>query len=111
MADFGVADISGIVGGTAGVGVLAKYVWDSVKGRRDQLEEKAETRTELKIDALAQGQARIELIVRDLSNGHASTAGTLSELKNRINEGLGDHKARINALELWRAGVDAKRRR
>lgn len=106
-------DLLGVVGGglgaAAGVGVLARYVWDSVKGRKEKLEEQAESRTEMKLDALVAGQTRVELDLRDLRNAISNQAGAIAGVKERVEGVAGDYGPRLKALELWRAGVDGKR--
>lgn len=99
--------VGGSVGAAAGVGVLAKYVWDSVRGRRDKLEEQQESRSEMKLDTLVAGQQRMELELRDMRNAIATQAGTVDTMKERINGVAADHAPRIKALELWQASVEA----
>ena len=109
MSDIG--DITGIVGGTAGVGVLAKYVWDSVKGRRDALESKAESSLEEKIDQLLADVAEIKTENRLTAERQLVTSAVVAEVKERIDGISANHGQRINELELWRAGTEGKRRR
>lgn len=111
MADFGVGDITGIVGGTAGVGVLAKYVWDSVKGRKDDLEAKAETSVEKKIDQLLLDVAEIKSENRVTAERQLVTTAVVTEVKERIDGVSTNHGKRIGDLELWRASLEGKRRR
>lgn len=109
MSDIG--DITGVIGGAAGVGVLARYIWDSVKGRKDQLEAKVETTTEAKLDALVAGQGRMELELRDMRNALSNQNGEMTGLRERVNGISTDYGPRIKELELWRASTEGKRRR
>lgn len=111
MSDDNVLSIvGGTTGAVAGVAVLAKYVWDSVKGRKDKLEERQESRSEVKLDTLVAGQQRMELELRDMRNALATQAGTVDQMKERVNGVAGDHGPRIKDLELWRASVEGKQR-
>lgn len=109
MSDIG--DVTGLVGGGAGVLVLAKYVWESVKGRKDQLEQKVETTAETKLDALVAGQGRMELELRDMRNALSNQNGEMTGIRDRVNGISADYGPRIKDLELWRAAIDGKRRR
>ncbi len=109
MSDIG--DVTGLVGGGAGVLVLAKYVWESVKGRKDQLEQKVETTAETKLDALVAGQGRMELELRDMRNALSNQNGEMTGIRDRVNGISADYGPRIKDLELWRASIDGKRRR
>lgn len=109
MSDIG--DISGMVGGGAGVLVLVKYVWETVKGRKDQLEQKVETTTEAKLDALVAGQGRMELELRDMRNALSNQNGEMTGIRDRVNGISADYGPRIKELELWRAASEGKRRR
>lgn len=111
MSDEVFSIVGGSVGAAAGVGVLAKYVWDSVRSRRDKLEDQAESRMELKLDALGAGQNRVELDLRDLRNAISNQAGVVAGLKERVEGVSDDYAPRIKALELWRAAVEGKPRR
>lgn len=106
-----ISDISGMVGGGAGVLVLAKYVWETVKGRKDQLEQKVETTTEAKLDALVAGQGRMELELRDMRNALSNQNGEMTGIRDRVNGISADYGPRIKELELWRASTEGKRRR
>ena len=109
MSDIG--DVTGLVGGGAGVLVLAKYIWESVKGRKDQLEQKVETTAETKLDALVAGQGRMELELRDMRNALSNQNGEMTGIRDRVNGISSDYGPRIKDLELWRASIDGKRRR
>lgn len=104
-------DITSLVGGTAGVGVLAKYVWDSVRQRKDALEEKAEGSMEKKIDQLLLDVAEIKSENRITAERQLVTTAVVSEVKERIDGISHNHGKRIGDLELWRAASDGKRRR
>lgn len=109
MADDVLSVVGGGVGVAAGVGVLARYVWENVKSRKEKLEEQAESRTEMKLDALVAGQTRVELDLRDLRNAISNQAGVIAGVKERVEGVATDYGPRIKSLELWRAGIDGKR--
>lgn len=109
MADLG--DITGIVGGATGVSVLAKYIWDSVRSRKDALEEKAEGGMERKIDQLLLDVAEIKTENRITAERQLVTTAVVAEVKERIDGVSLNHGKRIGDLELWRASVEGKRRR
>lgn len=109
MSDVG--DITGMVGGGAGVLVLAKYVWESVKGRKDQLEAKVESTAETKLDALVAGQGRMELELRDMRNALSNQNGEMTGIRDRVNGISADYGPRLKELELWRASTEGKKRR
>lgn len=116
------SDIVSLVGGgTAGLAGLSwalKQVWEAVKGRNAKLEAQAETASDSKfasldgkVDQMLAGQQRVELELRDLRNGQANQAGEVSGIRERINGISSDHGPRLKELELWRAAIDAKRKR
>ena len=106
MSDFG--DVGGIVGGSAGLAVLAKYLWEQVTQRKAKLEADAESRAEVKLDKLVDGLARLELELRDLRNSIATQAGTVEQIDRRVQGLSGDYGPRLKELELWRAQVQAR---
>lgn len=110
MSDDVLSIVGGSVGAAAGVGVLGKYIWDSVRGRKEHLEQQHESRSEMKLDTLVDGQRRMELELRDMRNSIATQAGTVDQMKERVNGVAGDHGPRIKDLELWRASVEGKQR-
>lgn len=110
-SDLGIGDVSGIAGGLTGVGVLAKYIWDSVKARKDQLEAAAEGGMEKKIDQLLLDVAEIKSENRVTAERQLVTTAVVAEVKDRIDGVSTNHGKRLGELELWRAGIDAKRRK
>lgn len=102
-------DVTSIVGGGAGVVVLAKYLWDSVRQRKEHLESQRESSAELKLDKLVEGQGRLELELRDMRNALHNQNGEMGGLRDRVNGMSADYSARLKDLELWRAGLDANK--
>lgn len=105
------SDVGGILGGGALVTVVARYIWETVKGRKDQLEQKVETTTEAKLDSLVAGQGRMELELRDMRNALSNQTGEMTGIRDRVNGISADYGPRIKELELWRASTEGKRRR
>lgn len=98
-----VSDIIGYVGGglggAAGVGVIAKYIWDTVRTRRDTLEAKAESERDAKMSAILEKLNVLELDMRSLLEKHATSLGQVAEVKARI-EGIStNHGGRLGTLE------------
>jgi hypothetical protein len=105
------SDVGGILGGGALATVVARYIWETVKGRKDHLEQKVETTTEAKLDALVAGQGRMELELRDMRNALSNQNGEMTGIRDRVNGISADYGPRIKELELWRASSEGKRRR
>ena len=99
MADLGVGDISGIVGGGAGVAVLGKYIWDSVRRRKDQLEDKAEADRDDLLKQVLDKLGLLELDMRSLLEKHATSSGQVAEVKARIEGISNNHGGRLGTVE------------
>jgi hypothetical protein len=105
-----VSDGSEIFGYSAGGGgivlVIAKFIWDSVKGRKDQLEKQVETSAkeidvarDAKMDAVLSKLGTMELDMRSLLEKHATQIGAIAEVKNRV-EGIStNHGGRLGTIE------------
>lgn len=101
-----VAKGGGALGGLVGLGAVAKFIWDSVRSRKEQLEEKAEEARDKKLDALLAGQEEqkkqlsvVELELRGLTERLSTQAGQVAEAKARIEGISANHGGRLGAVE------------
>ena len=99
-------------------GYALKLWWDDREKKRAALEAEAETtekktqsRTEVLLEKVSESLARVEGDLRDLRNITSNQAGAVAAVKERIDHVSANHGERITKLELWRAAVDAKRRK
>jgi hypothetical protein len=91
--------VGGGAGGLAAIGVITKYIWDSVKGRKDQLESKAEADRDDKMEQVLSKLNAMELDMRSLLEKHATQIGQVAEVKARI-EGIStNHGGRLGTIE------------
>ena len=99
-------------------GFAVKLWWDDREKKRAALEveaatteKKTQSRSEVLIEKVSDALVRIEGDLRDLRNVTSNQAGAVAAVKERIDHVSANHGERITELELWRAGVEAKRRR
>lgn len=89
----------GGLGGAVGIGVIAKYIWDQVKSRRDTLERQVEQDRDAKMTAILEKLNVLELDMRSLLEKHATSLATVGEVKARI-EGIStNHGGRLGTME------------
>lgn len=97
--------------------VIVKTWWDDREKRRaatehklTSVEEKTESSTSSKLDALVDSNRRIEVDLRDIRKDIAAAGGEIAGLRDRVNGISGDYGPRIKELELYRASVEGKQR-
>ncbi len=101
------SDLFGYGAGGGGVAlVIAKFIWDSVKGRKDQLEKQVETTAkevdverDKKMDAVLSKLGAMELDMRSLLEKHATQIGAIAEVKARVEGISANYGARISTME------------
>jgi hypothetical protein len=119
VADFVDIVTPGNVGGSlALLGFFVKLWWDDREKKKAALEAKLEAgvetearAVEVKLDKIVDGQARMELELRDMRNALATQAGTVDQVDRRVQGLSSDYGPRIKALELWQAEQMALDRR
>ncbi len=99
-------------------GYALKMWWDDREKKRVTLEveaatteKKTQSRTEVLLEKVSESLVRVEGDLRDLRNVTTNQAGAVATATARIDGISKNHGDRITELELWRAGVEAKRRR
>lgn len=100
------SDALAAAGGSAGVAVLAKYVWDSVRGRKDYLETQAEGNRDKKLDEVLSVVQRMEKELAVMAAEARRQAVALGNAEARIDGISTNHGARMSALEQRMAVLD-----
>ena len=109
--DLGGGDFLTAGGATGLVVLLGKYVWDTVRGRKERLEERAESELERKVDLLLTKVTGIETEqVRGIERSAALDA-VVREVKGRIDGISANYGQRLGELEQRIAGIEGKRGR
>lgn len=91
--------LGGGAGATAALGMLAKYVWDSVRTRKEQLEQRAEAERDEKMDAVLAKLSALEMDMVRLLEKDATQLSQVTELKSRV-EGLSaNYGGRLGSVE------------
>lgn len=93
------SDILATGGGAAGVGVLAKYIWDSVRQRKEQLEDRAEETRDAKLDTVLEKLGNLELEFRGAMERIAAQTSTLGEVRARVEGISANYGQRISEME------------
>lgn len=99
-------------GGATGLAILVgKYVWDTVRGRKEVLEERAETELERKVDLLLTKVTSIETEQRVAVEKAAALDAVVREVKGRIDGLSANYGVRLGEIEQRLASLEGRRRR
>ncbi len=98
MADIAELVLGG-VGTAGGVAVLARYIWETTRRRKEALEEHVEKARDGKLDTVLAKLGAVELELRSLLEKASTTAGSISEVKSRVEGISANHGNRLGTLE------------
>lgn len=96
MAD----DVVTALAAAPGVVFGAKWLFDRFVSKADKSAEKEAAQVESKLDQLVDGQRRMELDLRGITEKMASQAGIVEAVDRRVQGLSSDYGQRIKALEL-----------
>lgn len=91
--------VLGGAGTVGGVAVLARYIWEATQRRKQALEEQAEKARDGKLDTVLAKLSAVELELRSLLEKSSTTAGSISEVKSRVEGISANHGNRLGTLE------------